>query len=204
VINIITSLIEVPDGAEWWVVLGGVLLLAAAGSVELLRVRQEEHRRLEEQRRQQEDWERRAREREARDRQAAMGPVRVPKLGFTRVKGYVSVTPPQVEDLRSALQEVNEALEAACDQFSVAPGNSPTKMGAELAAKLSDDRWITIGDNVARLRTVARPVGVVNAGMSYLLPIGQLTLIPTDESLESFVASAVVIRDQIRTLRHGA
>ncbi|MEV7383970.1 hypothetical protein [Streptomyces lydicus] len=202
VINIITSLIEVPDGAEWWVVLGGVLLLIVAGSVEFIRVRQEEERQREEQQR--EASEREASEREAREREAAVRSVRVSKLGFMRVKGYVSRIPPQVANVNSALEEVFEELRAACDQFSVTLGDSPAMVGVELATKLSDDRWVTIGDNVARLRTVSRPVGITESASTVFLPIGRLTLIPTDESVQSFVASSALIRDQIRMLRQGA
>ncbi|MFB9539727.1 hypothetical protein, partial [Streptomyces violaceus] len=165
--------------------------------------RQREERQREEQEReerQREEQEREEREREARER--AVRPVYVPKLGFTRVRTYVSAIPPQVATVNSSLKEVFEELKAACDQFSVTMGDSPAKAGMELAVKSSDGRWITIGDNVARLRTVFRPVGIVEvASVSFFL--GRLTAIPTDESVESFVASSALIRDQIRTLRHG-
>jgi hypothetical protein len=214
VINVITSLIAVPDGAEWYVVSGGLAILAIAGFFEHRRVQQEEQQRIEAslQEREHQRAEReaeRARERaereaEERARKAAVQPVPVPTLGYSHVKSYLSKTPPQVTRLETALREVTDELKAACVQFAVEWKNSLTKAGVALAAKSNDDRWITVGDNVKRLLEA----GSVSPAFNLIGVIpgtagAKLAPIPTDESLQSFVDTAATIRWQIRTLRYA-
>ncbi|MFF5654417.1 hypothetical protein ACFY8N_39260 [Streptomyces collinus] len=224
VINVVTSLITVPSGTEWYVVLAAVLILVIAGAVQLHQDRREEEEREErgererqarerereeqaQRERDRDERERQARERERRERALeAVKPIAVPRLkrefSWKGQTGFWLVPPPNLVAAQNAQVEVTEEFESACGHFGVnlsKGGNRYRKAGSALYEKTRDARWIVVGENVARIER--RGEVLWDRPPTSGTDSGERPLVPSAGTAAAYTSAASVVLGQIRIMR---
>lgn len=214
VLNIATSLVEIPAGMEWWTLSAGCAILAIVIYVEVHRAKADQAFTRERERSSRSWLEERERiaarhvellqDLERRRLAAAQ-----PALHFDVISVHQMTFQPWLASrfrsregldvANSAFDGVMGALKGASKDhgiravfgFGISPGVI-RRHAAKLAKKANDDRWLKVGENLANLVQAYTPIMQGNV----------TSLWPTAESARVFAADAEIVRRQIDALRN--
>jgi len=223
VVNIATSLVAIPKEAEIWtlvasaLVVAGMVLIDSRQKVSEQREaeeREQQERERREQKEREEREERERRERKEQEERALLRPIRVPELGgkrgFRNQIGRRALDAPTYRAVEAALALMEEEFCAACAQYGMDASiglfgskgywlnKAFKKCSDEIADLTGDGRWRMVGKNLKHLRLIGEGIyWVPGPGGS----VGRYSLIPDNQSTDTFVEGVSVVVAQLRTLR---